>query len=495
MKRAAAVFLLLGFAWASCGALDVSMVVRKVLQEDPAVRIAGEAVDIAYGAFNRARADILPQLSLTSDYSLLYKPELHTPNPLPPPAEVATENYGSHTLSAGLSYFQVLPTSGSLSVLLSHDLDAITAKGEDGEYSQSPLLTVSVDQPVFFNGKLIDMALLPNSIRRERIGYLKAEEGDRDTRNSAVSLALDLFFNVVLLRKRIELAEKVLVLRQDSMGRVEKNLELGLASETDVWAARILVGKQREILLDMRISLLQSEVVLKQSLGMSADAELEPVTEVPELAIASGEDLLQSALAGNPGLREKRLSLEQEDLGIDASGIGYAPSFRASLSLFPSYPVVRTDTTLAGSVSDYFEEGAGLNYRLSLGLSVPLYNGSKAAHEREMSLAARRLAAQELAMQESRVIRELEFLLLGVSNLEEKIVLLRDNVELLRRRAEIEERLLALGKATDTDVSSAEIDLASKEIDLWNAESELFRNVLNIHVLLGEDVATILLER
>jgi len=477
--------------------LDVPSVVRQVLENDPTVRIASEGVGIAYNAFNRAKADSLPQLSWVTDYSLLYKPELWSLNPLPPPESVLqAERYGSHALSTALSYTQVLPTSGSLAVVLSHEVDVTTAKEEDAEYSQTPTLSVSLDQPVFYNGMFIDTSLLPAGIRREKIGYLKAEEQNRRSRNTAVLQTLDLYLGSLLLRKQIDVAERILTLRQDSLKAVENNYELGLAPETDVWEARIQLGKQREVLLEMRFNLRQSDGLLKASLGLEPGVELELEDSVPELSSTAGRDqLLAQALSANPLLREKVLALEQEKLGLTLSGVNYAPMFTASLSLFPSYPAAREDNSLAGSVSDYFEEGAGMNYRLSVGLSVPVYNGSKAAYEREVSLASQRLALQEIELQRAAVERELESLLLSGSNLREKTALLADNVSLLARRAEIEKSLLELGRSTEAAVSSAQVELASKQIDLWQAEIELFRNALDIRSLAGDDIAAILLER
>ena len=236
--------------------LDLREAVSRVLQEDPTVLVSGEGVGIAYSAFNRAKADSLPQVSLSTDYSLTYQSFI----------DMSSANYGNHSVSTGLSFSQILPTSGNISVILSDAMD-VTSKDKDLTFSQSPFLSVTLEQPVFYNGKIFDTSLLPASIRKERIGYLKAEEQNRTSQNAAISSALNLYFQVVLLRKQILLAQNILALQEENQRKAERNFELGLVSETDVWETRLEVGKQKELLLDSRFSLLQTEAALKQSLG------------------------------------------------------------------------------------------------------------------------------------------------------------------------------------------------------------------------------------
>jgi outer membrane protein TolC len=307
---------------------------------------------------------------------------------------------------------------------------------------------------------------------------------------------LDLYFQVVLLRKQILLAQNTLALQEENLKKVERNFQLGLVSETDVWETRLEVGKQKELLLDSRFGLLQSEAALKQSLGMDLSEDLDLDDEIPELTLSeSPEELLEKALLSNPGLRERALGLEREKLGLLISGVNYAPVVTTSLSLIPSYSPTRTDMSFGSSFSDFFDDGAGMTYNLSIGVKIPLYNGKKALSEREMSLAAQRTAALNLENQRIRVFQELQSLLLRKENIEEKVALLADNVALRQRRVEIEKQLQTLGKSTESGVKAAELDFDAKVIDLWAAEKDRFMNSLRIYALVGQDIGAMLLER
>ncbi len=474
-------------------ALDVREAVERVLEKDPTVLISEQSVNIAYNAFYRARSDVLPQLSLSSDYSVLYKPEVHDPLP---PYDVLYERHGSHNLATGLTLSQVLPTSGNLLITLSDGLDVTTIGGTDPEFSQNPNLSLSLDQPIFYNGKFVDLSVLPSSIRKEKIGYFKAETSHRVSQNAAVRSMLAFYYNVVLLRKRIDILERSLDLQQENVKKMERNYELGLVSETDVWSARILAGEQREVILDTRYSLLKAEGSLKVSIGMDSSSLLAPVSEIPDLEISFDPDELAGmVLERNQAVLQEALNLEQKQLDVKTSGVNYAPTLKLSLALFPSYPAGRDDKSFSSSFTDFFSDEAEMNYRMSVGLQVPLYNGSKARYEREMGLASEYIARRNLELRKAAVIQDLQSLLLRKTGLEEKTRLLADNVKLVERRVEIEKQLLDLGKSTDQEVKSVELDFTAKTDDLWNARKDLFLILLDIHDLIGNDIASILLAR
>jgi outer membrane protein TolC len=445
-------------------ALDVREAVERVLEKDPAVLISEQSVNLAYNAFYRARSDVLPQLSLSSDYSVLYKPEVHNSVS---PYDILYERYGSQTLTTGLTLSQVLPN-----------------------------LSLSLDQPIFYNGKFIDLSVLPSSIRKERIGYFQAETSHRVSQNAAVRSMLAFYYNVVLLRKRIDMLERSFWLQQENVKKMERNYELGLVSETDVWSARILAGEQREVILDARYSLLRAEGSLRASIGMDGSSVLAPLSEIPDLEIFSDPDELAGmALEQNRAVLQEALNLEQKQIDLKTSGVNHAPTLKFSFALFPSYPAGRDDKSFSSSFTDFFSDEAEMNYRMSVGLQVPLYNGSKARYEREMGLASEHIARLNLALRKAAVIQDLQSLLLRKSSLKEKIRLLADNAKLVERRVEIEKQLLDLGKSTGQEVKSVELDFTVKTDNLWNARKDLFLLLLDIHDLIGNDIAGILLTR
>jgi outer membrane protein TolC len=400
-----------------------------------------------------------------------------------------------------LTLSQVLPTSGNLLITLSDGLDVTTMGsssigGTDPEFSQNPNLSLSLDQPIFYNGKFIDLSVLPSSIRKERIGYFQAETSHRVSQNAAVRSMLAFYYNVVLLRKRIDMLERSFWLRQENVKKMERNYELGLVSETDVWSARILAGEQREVILDARYSLLRAEGSLRASIGMDGSSVLAPLSEIPDLEIFSDPDELAGmALEQNRAVLQEALNLEQKQIDLKTSGVNHAPTLKFSFALFPSYPAGRDDKSFSSSFTDFFSDEAEMNYRMSVGLQVPLYNGSKARYEREMGLASEHIARLNLALRKAAVIQDLQSLLLRKSSLKEKIRLLADNAKLVERRVEIEKQLLDLGKSTGQEVKSVELDFTVKTDNLWNARKDLFLLLLDIHDLIGNDIAGILLTR
>jgi outer membrane protein TolC len=486
-------------------ALSVGDVLERVGEYDPSVRISGQSVTLTYNSLRRIVADAFPQIELSSGYSLHYKPEASIPNPVGAGADISVTDFGSSSLSTSLTLSQLLPTAGTLNLQLSHALDALayeTAGSAEVEYSQAPQLTLSLTQPLFFNSKIIDLAIFPATIRRGTIEYVSAQKGDRILRNEAVLTSLDLFFQATGLRRRIGLLERGLELQAESVTRLDRNNQLGLASEVDVWEARIVLGEQQEQLLDARHALERAEAILRISLGMETGTPIEGDETIPELGAIEARvsalaerpsELAETALSANPHIEREQLAVEQARLDRILDGINQAATMTASFSLFPTYPAVRTDRSLSASFSDLFSEDSEINYRISVGLRLPLYNGGKRTYERAVGLAAERIAAENLALSKATIRQELSALLLRKKNLEEKIVLLDDNVRLKRRRLEIERSRVDLGESTDFELSRVGLEVKAKENELWEARKDLFLCHLEMLSRMGQKLEELLL--
>jgi outer membrane protein TolC len=487
--------------------VGVREVVRQVLDQDPRVRASAEATRLAYATYHQAVADALPQVRFSSSYSLDLVPDwtgetLVLEPPLPYYEQQQAINQGSHSLNTRLSVSQLLPTSGTLSLSLENTMSVLTAESVstnggpfeavDPQYSQAPTLNLSLNQPLFLNGKLLDMELFPAVLRKARTGYLKEEQGDRDTRNGAISQALELYFSVVNLRRSIANTERALEITEQKLGHAQDNYRLGLLAETDVWEIQVGLGEQKEGLLELRYSLQQAEASLAQSLGREDLAGLSFSGGVPELPLdLSPAELRERALENHPLVRQEILLLQERRDERILAGQRHASNLSLGFGLTPLYPEDRTDEGFAGSFSELFGEGASLDYRFSIGLSIPIYEGGKEAYEAQGNRSLEAMAEQNLQLRKKAIVQELSSLELKRQNLEQRVELLQDNAGLLERRTEIERSLLGLGRSTELEVAGRQVEAEAKGNELEQARAELLLTVLKLYALAGEDLQKI----
>jgi outer membrane protein TolC len=496
---------------AQADTLDIAGLPRLILANDPSAGASTQTTAFAWHTYKGTLADALPKVDLSTAYSLGYTPLIQSQTielfPLPPTQQdVATSDQGTHVLSTKLSVQQILPTAGSLLLSLEdamtvNTLGAQTIDGAaqvtDPQFSQKPRFSVAVTQPLFLNGKLLDLDLFPASLRKAHIGYLKEEAGNRDARNRAVAQGVEVFLSLVQQRKSAAQMEQSLVVTSQNIAKLEQNFKLGAVADADVLEAKLGAGNQKAAMLDLRYSIGRAERLLARSIGRESLADVTLSEALPGFRLqASPEQLLEKASLAHPLIQQGALASEEKGLDDILAGQRSASTLSLSFSFSPRYPLATTadplKKDLAGSFTELFRDGWGQDYSLSANLGVKLFDGGKLKEEREGARALQKLADQSLAAQRRAVRDELEAALMRRANLEEKTALLSDSLDLAERRLQTEINLLSLGRSTDLDVLSRRVDREAKANELWKARADLFLVQLTLASAAGEDLGTLI---
>jgi outer membrane protein TolC len=486
-----------------------------VLAHDLGVDTSTQTALAAYKTFQGTVAQSLPQVDLSTTYALDYLPLQETQSFLgldtPPYLQIErlkTNDQANHTLGAKVSLSQILPTAGTLSLAVSHQMSTnaystqdstingvTTTSGGTAQFAQKPVVTLGLTQPLFINGKLIDLGLFPATIQKAEIGYQKADASRIAQTNQSVAQAAQLFLTAVQLRKNIAQTGKALAVTEGNLDTMQRNFDLGLAAEADLLDAKITLSNQQQGMLALRSSLRKTELSLAHAMGRES---LEGVTlseDIPAIDLTiEAEELARRAEANHPLIRQQALAAQEKRVDDILSGQKYASTLSLSLTYTPRYPFSLTnnpyyDTDLGKSFSDLYGTGSTSDITLSAGLTVHLFDGGQQEAARAGNAALTRIAENSLRSQKLAIRDQVENDLLQKASLEEKIVMLEAASSLASRRLETERTLLGLGKSTDLSVASRQADTDSKQNELWRARADLFNTLLDLSYMAGEDIA------
>jgi len=470
---------------AQSSALDVGEVLRLVLEQNTAVRIADALERQAEALHRQSLADTKPQIDLQMDPVYGYSTGVMVN---PPGADAKTD------FSLGLSLSQALPTAGFASLSLANTMSFSDNPSPPVEtISQNPSATFVLSQPVWVNKKLFDLRQLSAARRASEINWKKAEDGSLEARNGNIYAAFSLYTEAIGLRRNIEYLEKSLELADQNLRQVRINLDAGRASETDLLELEILIGLQREALLENQYALLQVEQGLAGTLGLQmglASYEYIDTFESPALPADTAE-LVAEARVNNPTVRQDRLSLEQAEAQSVLGGRTDAPNLNVALTLLPQYKGT-TPTEIGDSFSSFFSKGTELDWSLSIGLDVPLYTGGKRAYREQSDEASERIARETLEANLREIDNTYDALILRQSIIQDRIDLLEKNIGLKIRTAADEQRKLEVGLGTPLRVESARLELLQVENELWQAQADLFLNSLDLLNLSGRSLEQVL---
>jgi outer membrane protein TolC len=462
--------------------LDIGEVLRLVLEQNAGVQIA-EALERQAEALHRQTlADAKPQIDLQMDPLYGYSKGVL----VNPPGTTSTND-----ISLGLSLSQALPTAGIASLSLANTM---TLANSPDSITQNPSATFVLSQPVWVNRRLFDLRQLSSARTVSEINWRNAEDGSLEARNGNIYAAFGLYTEAIGLRRSIAYLEKSLVLADQSLRQVRINLDAGRASETDLLELEILIGLQRESLLESQYALLQVEQALSGALGLESGLgtyQYIETFEAPELPSDTAE-VVGEARTNNPSVRQDRRSLEQTEAQSILSGRSDAPNLNLALTLLPQYRGA-TPTGLGDSFSSFFADGTELDWSVGIGLEVPLYNGGKRVYREQVNAASESIARETLDASLREVQNTYESLILRQRIIQDRIELLAKNIGLKSRTAADEARKLDVGLGTPLRVESARLELLQVENELWQARADLFLNTLDLLNLSGrplEDALT-----
>ncbi len=471
---------------AQSSTLDIGEVLRLVLEQNAGVKIADALQRQAEALHRQTLADTKPQIDLLMDPLYGYSTGVLTGQFSPPDDKT--------DLSLGLSLSQALPTAGIASLSLANTM-SLTNIPDPDTISQNPSLTFVLSQPVWVNKKLFDLRQLSAARRVSEINWRIAQDGSLEARNGNIYAAFSLYTEAIGLRRDIEYFKKSLELADQNLRQVRINLDVGRASETDLLQLEILIGLQREALLESQYALLQVEQSLGNALGL--DAGLNGYQYIDTFAApalpADTAELVAEARTNNPTVRQDRLSLEQTEAQSVLSGRTDAPNLSLALTLLPQYEGT-TPTKLGASFSSFFSEGTELDWSVAIGLEVPLYDGGKAVYRDQVNSASESIARETLDASLRDVENTHEALILRQSIIRDRIDLLEKNIELKTRTAADEQRKLEVGLGTPLRVESARLELLQVENELWQAQADLFLNSLDLLNLSGRSLQEALAE-
>jgi outer membrane protein TolC len=455
------------------------------------VQIADALESQAKALHRQTLADTKPQIDLQMDPLYGYSKGVLTglaSSPSPPD--------NKNDVSLGLSLSQALPTAGIASLSLANTM-SLTDIPDPDTISQNPSLTFVLSQPVWVNKKLFDLRQLSAARRVSEINWRKAEDGSLEARNGNIYAAFSLYTEAIGLRRTLEYLEKSLDLADQNLRQVRINLDAGRASETDLLELEILIGLQRESLLESQYALLQVEQGLANALGLEAGlTDYRYIDTFPAPALpADTAELVAEARANNPTVRQDRLSVEQAEAQSILSGRNDAPNLSLALTLLPQdrgSSGGTPPTDFGDSFSSFFSEGTELDWSVAIGLEVPLYNGGKKTYREQANAASERIARETLDASLRDVQNTYEALVLRQSIIQDRIDLLEKNIQLKTRTAADEQRKLEVGLGTPFRVESARLELLQVQNELWQGRADLFLNSLDLLNLSGRSLEEVL---
>ncbi len=414
-------------------------------------------------------------------------------------SDYTIENAKNWSISPGISVSQYLPTVGTLTLSIGEKLNitdngSITPEtlsdaigGTKPRYSSIPEIGLTLSQPIFFEdaygaGKRIAI----NNLRIAEKNYLSQL-------NSEVFNLVKEYFNLKFLKCR----EQLILFRFNDARRnyetTEKRYKLGKISKLDLLKARAAFEKA---MIDWE-GAKKNFVVAKERFckrygfddGVIINSTIEDICDYSILK--RKDEVIDKALSDNTALALSRYSISIARDNLINTKLSRAPVLTIGGGVKFS-TTADSDVDFETAIKNSFNDKSSLIMSGSISLSAKLFDGGSFDAKLRAAKSNIESAEYKLNAQREEIKSSIEDLLNGIEKNKQLYEYAKLNLEVAQMEYEKAKTDFSLGRITEGDLNKYNMELENAKLELLNYRMEINNDYLNILILMGENLLSVL---
>ena len=309
--------------------------------------------------------------------------------------------------------------------------------------------------------------------RAKLIDQAAAHQLDR-TEQEVVFRVINAYYEFLLARKQLEVAEQSLKTAQAITGHSQARFDSGLVVESDLLTAKVRLASRQQELIGSKNELELAQAQLNTAMGMPVDDDFQPVEAAvePALPMPVLAEVEPQALANRPDLK----SIASQEAAQRQSVAIAKASFGPRLNGFAGWQL-DNPTFLAG--------GGGNNWLGGVELQLDLFTGGakRAELSRQRALEERAVAMKQAATDAIRLeVRQAYYQL---DTTRQRMEVARAAIAQAQESLRINQNRYESGLSTITELLSAEDAARRSQTDYWEAVYRFRTSYANLELVNG----------
>jgi outer membrane protein len=359
--------------------------------------------------------------------------------------------------------------------------------------STTDLVTLSYQQPLLRNG------WTEYATSQQKLAELEALRSDQGVRTARQKLLMDVanaYWDLVLAREELDVAEKSLELSQAQVDQDTRRLEAGLGTDVEVLQSQadLATREEQRLLREFDVRRVTDSLRLLLFPGTDTalwDTALVPGTPLPTDAIANGVPswpaAMQTAITRRPELREQRSRIEEAEVRHEQTKSERKPLLDLDLAA--------TSQGFSTGDGDALETALSYDYptyRASLVFGLPIGNTTARYAERAAWAEIRR-ARLNYDQIETSVVADVRAAVRDVLYAVELVRATRKSLEFARRQLVAEQARYAVDQSTTFQILQFQTDLSTALSNERRARVAFARSLVRLQSaqgVLGDDLGS-----
>jgi outer membrane protein len=484
------------------GKLELSLrsYLELVMANNTDIAIQRLNVDVAQNAITRAFAVFDPLATASFSDS-----EQRTPTGDQLTSGAGTSALVEVTQPANFSYSQTLPTGLQYNV----DFFAQKLSTNSGYYYYNPLLNsslaVNISQPLLKN-RGVYINRLPITMASSRLR--KTQYDLKASLLQLVSAAENAYWDAVLARETLRVAESARDLADQALKRARRELELGALSPLDIYNPEQQYATSQIGVSQAQYFLQQTWDALRRQMGADLDRAIRklpieltesvgPAVDAPPI---DAEKEVEKAMGIRPDLKSAIQNLDIDDLGISQAKNELLPDLELTGAyttqglggiFYPtstSLGVAATGPAVPGGLGDALSQMFGFGYPMySVGLTLrlPIKNHAASADMAD-ALVSKKRDALNVRTTQQQVRLDVVTAVSQVESSKDAMKLAVVARDYSQKYLESEQKKYELGNSTIFFVLQAQQALVSAESSVVQNAVSYRRNLMNLLLRTGD---------
>jgi len=333
----------------------------------------------------------------------------------------------------------------------------IYQKSVERNYNQA---RVSLSQNIFDFGRSIN-GLKQARAQREASNYTMIS-----TKQAVVLNVKQAYYELLKAIHLQEVYEGAVKLAEEQLKRAQTMMEIGLASQAEVYQAKVNLGSNQRNLLTQKNLVAIARANLNNALGRDPGIPVDVIEDETEPTFPdySFEDAIKIAIDNNQEIKALELQAKADLYSYRVARARYMPTIGAALSYTRNNDEIsRVYTT---NLDQDFSANIGVQFDLNI------FNGlaDKAAVQRQA--LAYQMALEDLQERKRTLTVEVKQHFLELKAYKDFLEINRQNIEASKENLRLQQEKRRVGSGTELEVTQAQVELTQAQSDYVSAKYE-----------------------
>ncbi len=333
---------------------------------------------------------------------------------------------------------------------------------------------VSLSQHVFDFGQTI------NGIKEVKASESAEQYSMISTKQTVILNVKKAYYELLKAYRLQEVYQEAVKLAQDQVNRSQAMYDIGLASQAEVFQAKVNLGSNQLNLITQQNLVEIAHANLNNALGRNPSTPYKLIEDKSEPIFPTYqfEEALNTSLGNNQDIKTLELQAKAYMYSTRAAKGRYLPSIGASVSY------ARNNDDYARVYSSELNRDFSANF--GIGLDLNIFNGfsDQAAVQRES--INYQMAMENLAERKRTVTAEVKQYFLQLNAYKEILDINRQNIEASKENLRLQLEKRRVGSGTELEVTQAQVELTRALSTLVQAEYDAKISKAQLEAVMGQ---------